>query len=137
MKTRVVIVFGRTLHIHFRLMNGRVFLLANNPFSSSKNSHFQDEAKCTTFLMKTSFICIRIKIIFRSIASHLASLSNRDLSQLGNGLILFPFPPLPVPARRHDARFGLVLTKKGSTRNRATLSLLINDEEASLSNKLH
>ena len=25
MKTRVVIVFGRTLHIHFRLMNGRVF----------------------------------------------------------------------------------------------------------------
>ena len=24
MKTRVVIVFGRTVHIHFRLMNGRV-----------------------------------------------------------------------------------------------------------------
>ena len=116
---------------------GECFLLANNPFSSSKNSHFQDEAKCTTFLMKTSFICIGIKIIFRSIASHLASLSNRDLGQLGNGLMLFPSPALPVPARRHDARFGLVLTKKGTTRNPATLSLLINDEEASLSNKLH
>ena len=31
------------------------------PFPSSKNSHFQNEAKCKTFLAKMSFICTRIK----------------------------------------------------------------------------
>ena len=29
--------------------------------SSSKNSHFQNEARCTTFLVKMSFICMRMK----------------------------------------------------------------------------
>ena len=29
---------------------------------SSKNSHFQNEAKCETFLVKMSFICVKIKI---------------------------------------------------------------------------
>ena len=28
---------------------------------SSKNPHFQNEAKCTTFLVKMSFICMRMK----------------------------------------------------------------------------
>ena len=32
---------------------------------SSKSPHFQNEAKCTTVLMKTSFICIRIKNHFQ------------------------------------------------------------------------
>ena len=35
------------------------------PFPYSKNSHFQNEAKCKTFLVKTSFICMRIKTHFR------------------------------------------------------------------------
>ena len=30
-------------------------------FPSSKISHFQNEAKCKTFLVKMSFICMRIK----------------------------------------------------------------------------
>ena len=30
----------------------------NRPFPRSKNSHFQNEAKCKTFLVKMSFICI-------------------------------------------------------------------------------
>ena len=32
--------------------------LQNRPFLSSKNSHFQNEAKCETFVVKMSFICI-------------------------------------------------------------------------------
>ena len=35
-------------------------LLINRPFSSSKNSHFQNEAKCKRFLVKMSFICMRV-----------------------------------------------------------------------------
>ena len=51
----------------------------NWPFPSSKNSHFRNEAKFKTFLVKMKFICMRIKIIFISMASHLASLWNRGL----------------------------------------------------------
>ena len=32
----------------------------NRPFPSSKKSHFQNEAKCETFVVKMSFICIII-----------------------------------------------------------------------------
>ena len=40
-----------------------MFILSwfNGPLPSSKNPHFQNEAKCTTFLVKTSFICMRMK----------------------------------------------------------------------------
>ena len=41
------------------------------PFPCSKNSHFQNEAKCKNFLMKTSFICMRIKYHFVVIDSAL------------------------------------------------------------------
>ena len=33
----------------------------NRPLLSFKNPHFQNEAKCTIFLVKMSFICMRIK----------------------------------------------------------------------------
>ena len=33
----------------------------NRPFSSFKNSHFQNEAKCKNFVVKMSLICRRIK----------------------------------------------------------------------------
>ena len=33
----------------------------NTPFPSSIKSHFQNEAKCETFVVKMSFICIIIK----------------------------------------------------------------------------
>ena len=37
-------------------------LLTNNrPLPGSKNPHFQNQAKCTTFLVKMSFICMRMK----------------------------------------------------------------------------
>ena len=34
--------------------------MPNRPLPSSKNPHFQSEAKCTTFLVKRSFICVRM-----------------------------------------------------------------------------
>ena len=33
----------------------------NKPLPSFKNLHFQNEARCTTFLVKMSFICMRMK----------------------------------------------------------------------------
>ena len=59
----------------------------NRPFPSSKNSHFQNEAKYKTFPVKMSFACMRIKIGFLSMTPHLASLWNRGLWQIGNGLL--------------------------------------------------
>ena len=45
------------------------------PFPRSKNSHLQNETKRKTFLVRMSFISLRIKkFIFISIASYLASL---------------------------------------------------------------
>ena len=35
------------------------------PFPSFKNSRFQNEIKCKTFLLKMTFICLRIKHHFR------------------------------------------------------------------------
>ena len=36
----------------------------NRPFPSSKKSHLRNEAKCETFVVKISFICIIIKTHF-------------------------------------------------------------------------
>ena len=36
-------------------------VIVNRPFPSSKKSHFQNEAKCETFVVKMSCICIIIK----------------------------------------------------------------------------
>ena len=73
--------------------------MANRPFPSYKYSHCQNKAYCRTFLVKMSFICIRMKnkrecssfsldkkTIVISMASHLASLRNIGLGRLGNGL---------------------------------------------------
>ena len=38
-----------------------LLMVGNRPFTSSKKSHFQNEAKCETFVVKMSFICILIK----------------------------------------------------------------------------
>ena len=45
------------------------------PFPYSKNSHFQNEAKCKNSLVKTSFICMRIKTHFVIIGCALRSCS--------------------------------------------------------------
>ena len=51
---------------------GRYFSL-NRPLPSSKNPHFQNEARCTTFLVKMSFISMRMKMSSISKAEHLPS----------------------------------------------------------------
>ena len=39
-----------------------VSLMQNNrPLPSSENPHFQNEARCTTILVKMNFICMRMK----------------------------------------------------------------------------
>ena len=38
----------------------------NRPLPSSKNPHFQNEAKCTTFLVEMCFICTRMKNHFHN-----------------------------------------------------------------------
>ena len=42
-------------------ITGNLHIVANRPFPSSKKSHFQNEAKCETFVVKMSFICIIIE----------------------------------------------------------------------------
>ena len=62
-ETRII----RTPHCYgqFALSLGKespyVFCKFNRPLPSSKNPHFQNETKCTTFLVKMSFICMRVK----------------------------------------------------------------------------
>ena len=38
----------------------------NRPLPSNRKPHFQNKAKCTTFLVKMSFICMRIKNHFHT-----------------------------------------------------------------------
>ena len=55
----------------------------NRPLPSSKNPRFQNEARCTTFLVKMS----DRKMISISKAEHLPSFWNRGPGELGNGLL--------------------------------------------------
>ena len=57
-------VLRSRLTLHLQIFYGFTHvasIYANRPFLSSKNSHFQNEAKCETFVVKMSFICIIIK----------------------------------------------------------------------------
>ena len=59
----------------------------NRPLPSSKNPHFQNEARCTTFLMKMSLFAWEWKMISISKAEQLPSFWNRGPGELGNGLL--------------------------------------------------
>ena len=61
-------------------------LTENMSFPSFKNTYFRNEAKRKTFVVKMSFVCMGKKIIFMSMASHLASLWQRAL---GNSEIAY------------------------------------------------
>ena len=51
------------------------FKLPNKPFPSPKSSYFQNEAKCKHYFCANAiFFCMRIRIVFISMALHLASL---------------------------------------------------------------
>ena len=59
----------------------------NRPLPSSKNPHFQNEARCTTFLVKMSFICMRMKNDFHIKGWPPTLVLNRGPVELGNGLL--------------------------------------------------
>ena len=64
----------------------RIFYVwSSNRLLPSSKKNFQNEAKCKTFVVKVSFICIILKVIFISMASHLAL--KQRLEQLGNSLL--------------------------------------------------
>ena len=68
----------------------------NRPLPSSTSPHFQNETKCTTFLVKMSFICMRMKNHFHiKDWAHNLVLIQRP-GELGNGLfflhIIFTLP---------------------------------------------
>ena len=65
------------------LVKGRI-----RPLPSSKNPHFQNEAKCTTFLVKMSFICMRMKNHFDMTGWALNLVFIQRPGELENGLLV-------------------------------------------------
>ena len=80
-----------------------IWCLAKRPLPSSKNPHFQNEAKCTTFLVKMSFICMRIKNHFHIKGWPL----NLVLIQRSRGIRNWPI----VPNLLRDHTFSIFLTR--------------------------
>ena len=77
-----------------------IFLSFNRPLPSSKNPHYQNEAKSTIFLVKMSFICMRMKNHFISKAEHLTSFWYRGP---GNSELAYRFGRPQLPSNK--ARF--------------------------------
>ena len=72
----------------------------NRPLPSSKNTHFQNEARCTTFLVKMIFICMRIRLStcprFETEARGNSKMAYLIL-RFGNFFFQSPTPPPPPP----------------------------------------
>ena len=60
----------------------------NRPLPSSKNPHFQNEARCTTFLVKMSFICLRMKNDFHIKGWAPTLVLKQRPGELENGLLV-------------------------------------------------
>jgi len=69
----------------------------NRPLPNSKNRHFQNEARCTTFLVKISFICMRMKNDFHIKGWAPTLVLKQRPGELGNGLL-----PTPLNSRLQD-----------------------------------
>ena len=61
----------------------------NRPLPGSKNPHLQNEAKCTTFLVKMSFIYMRMKTYFHIKGWALNLVLIQRPGELGNGLLRY------------------------------------------------
>ena len=64
-------------------------IAGNRPLPSSKNPHFQNEARCTAFLVKRVLFAWEWKMISVSKAEHVTSFWNRGPEELGNGLLTY------------------------------------------------
>ena len=63
---------------------------SNRALPSSKNPHFQNEVKCTTFRVKKSFTCMRMKNHFHIKGWALNLVLIQRSGELGNGLLRIP-----------------------------------------------
>ena len=88
------VFYNNIFHLYFRWSfsdNRSKKRETNRPLPSSINLHFQNEAKCTTFLVKMSFICMRIKNHF-----HIKGWApNLVLIQRPGGTRKWPITPPP------------------------------------------
>ena len=73
----------RFVFIVLLLICARHFPFSLFPFPSHKNSHFQNDTECKTFLVKFIFICLRTKNHFHiNNVALIASFWNRGLGQV-------------------------------------------------------
>ena len=90
-------------------------LLTNHgPLPGSKNPHFQNEAKCTTFLVKMSFICMRMKNLLhiKGWALNLVLIQRRGIGLLVNYYSLSLITVPEAFAEVSSAQF-LLVSKSG------------------------
>ena len=75
----------------------------NRPLPSSKNPHFQNEAKYTTFLVKMSFICMRMKNHFhmKGWALNLVFMQSPRGTRKGPIVLHRYSNPVPRPCLQH------------------------------------
>ena len=91
----------RPIIVNYFSHNIPIFLSPTNwSLPSSKNPHFQNETKCTTFHVKMRFICMRMKIISISKAEHLTSFWYGGLG----GTRKWPIHGTVEPPFRRDTR---------------------------------
>ena len=81
------------------------FLPNNRPFPSSPGPLYQNEVRCSTFLVEMSFICMRMKIISISKVERLTSFWYRDPGELGNGLLHY-WSQEPEKGFKRDVEFA-------------------------------
>ena len=60
----IVLVQAPVVHSHIPSSLALARLPLNRPLPTFKNLLFQNEARCTTFLVKIGFICMRMKNYF-------------------------------------------------------------------------
>ena len=74
----------------YNYVNMTNYINFNRPLPSSGNPHFQNEAKCTAFLVLCLHEIREWKIIFKSkVSEHLALFWYRGPGELGKGWFLF------------------------------------------------
>ena len=80
----------------------------NRPLPSSKNPHFQNEAKCTNLSCENEFCLQGKKIISISKAELLTSFWYRGPGELGNGLLCAPKSPSFFTSTQSLSAFPLI-----------------------------
>ena len=102
---------------HVRILIYRTWAI-NRLLPSSKNPHFQNEARCTTFLVKMSFICMRMKNDF-----HIKGWApTLVLKQRPGGTRKWPIQVFKSPQER-DPDFGIRENYACKIRNRGLWNL--------------